>query len=117
MRIAVVGSRHYRNLENVVTYINSLPDDTVIVSGHAKGVDQTAERAAKKRGLEVVSIPANWDKYGKPAGYRRNIQMLDIVDKVVVFWDGKSPGTRHMIDKARKRKIDVLRFPDFCVLE
>ena len=43
------------------------------------------------------------DKYGKRAGFIRNCEMVDCCDGVVVFWDGKSKGTKHTIDYASKR--------------
>ena len=58
-------------------------------------------------------MPANWDLYGKSAGFRRNIEMADyaIADNsrgiLLAFWDGKSKGTKHMIDIANKYKMEV----------
>ena len=97
MRIAIVGSRNYPALDDVRRYVNSLPADTVIVSGGARGVDITAEEAARKRGLATFIYPADWTKYGKQAGFRRNRQIVEDCDQVVAFWDGKSHGTAHSL--------------------
>ena len=53
-----------------------------------------------------------WDIYGKKAGYMRNEEMAKVADALVVFWDGKSKGTKHMIDigKKFKLKIRVIKF-------
>jgi hypothetical protein len=47
-------------------------------------------------------MAADWDTYGKSAGYRRNADMAKYSDAVVCFWDGVSKGTKHMIDLARQ---------------
>lgn len=54
-RVAIVGSRDYPALGEVTAYVESLPAGTVVVSGGTRGVDQTAEKAARARGLTVVS--------------------------------------------------------------
>lgn len=52
--------------------------------------------------LGVLSCPADWDKHGKSAGYKRNEEMARNADALIAFWDGKSKGTKHMIDIARE---------------
>lgn len=101
MNVAIVGSRDYSNLEAVRAYVQSLPKDTVIVSGGARGVDSVAEQEARKCGLKVLIFPAEWEKYGKSAGYRRNVDIVTAADQVVAFWDGESRGTQHSINLAR----------------
>lgn len=101
MKVAIVGSRDYGNLEAVRAYVRGLPKDTVIVSGGARGVDSVAEQEARRCGLEVLIFPAEWGKYGKSAGYRRNVDIVTAADQVVAFWDGVSRGTKHSIDLAR----------------
>ena len=95
MKIAIVGSRDYVDLERVTAYVNSLPDDTELVSGGARGVDRTAEQAAWSRKLTVKCFPADWEQYGKEAGFIRNQDIVNYADLVVAFWDGKSRGTAH----------------------
>lgn len=100
-RIAIVGSRDFPNLDQVREYIRTLPSDTVVVSGGARGVDRTAEGEATKLGLTVLSIRPDWDKYGKRAGFLRNEDIVRFAEKLVAFWDGKSKGTKHSIDLAK----------------
>jgi hypothetical protein len=58
--------------------------------------------------LKTLSIPADWKTHGRSAGPKRNLMMLDMKpDLVLAFWDGKSPGTKHLIENARKRGIPV----------
>jgi uncharacterized phage-like protein YoqJ len=47
--------------------------------------------------------PANWRKYGKRAGHRRNQQMADNADALIALWDGESPGTRDMIRRMENK--------------
>ena len=101
-KIAIVGSRDYQHLDRVRAYVESLPPDTVIVSGGARGVDREAEVTAKRCGLKVIVFYANWDKYGKSAGMKRNQLIVNESDQVVAFWDGKSPGTKNTIDRAKR---------------
>lgn len=100
MNVAVVGSRGYPDLKAVKEYVKALPEGTTIVSGAAFGVDSAAESVARQRKLKVHSIPADWDGYGKAAGYKRNKEIVNEADRVVCFWDGTSNGTRHDIKLA-----------------
>jgi hypothetical protein len=106
-RIAIVGSRNFSKPELVFNFVKQLSEDTVIVSGGARGVDTWAELAAKKRGLGLLVFPAEWDKYGKRAGYLRNITIVENCDKVVAFWDGQSRGTQHTVSIAKSKNIPV----------
>lgn len=100
MRVAIVGSRRFSSLALIEFYVSRLPKDTIIVSGGAKGVDSEAEAAAKRHGLAVTIHYTEWEKYGRSAGMRRNGTIIDDADKVVAFWDGKSPGTKNSIERA-----------------
>jgi hypothetical protein len=102
MKVAIVGSREYPNLSKVRQYIQSLPIDTVIVSGGARGVDKCAEKVAQGIGLQTEIYPADWHKYGKAAGMKRNQQIVEASDRIVAFWDGESRGTKNTIDTAKK---------------
>lgn len=99
----VVGSRGFNDYNlmcQILDYMLQNKTYIVIVSGGAKGADSLAERYAKERGLELKVFPADWDKYGKSAGYRRNEQMHLWISArhnrgVVAFWDSISKGTAH----------------------
>lgn len=97
---AVVGSRDFPNTELVKQLVALMPEKAHIVSGNARGVDKTAQSAAKKRGLQVTVHPANWAKLGKKAGMLRNQTVVDNSEVIIAFWDGASPGTKDAIDKA-----------------
>jgi len=107
MRIAIVGSRDYAPLSDVVEYVQSLPDGTIIITGGARGVDRIAEAEARARGLEVVIHEAEWNLYGRSAGMIRNRVVVDDCDKLTAFWDQASPGTKGVISMASKAdKLD-----------
>jgi hypothetical protein len=77
---------------------------TEVVSGKARGADSLGERYASEFGIIVAKFPADWNRFGKRAGYVRNEEMAHYADKAVVFWDGISKGSRHMIDIMKKLK-------------
>lgn len=99
-RVAIVGSREFQRLDWVVEFVKRLPDDAIVVSGHAPGVDQRAERAANERGLRTLIFPAAWGEHGKAAGFIRNQQIVDAADVVVAFWNEESNGTKHTMELA-----------------
>jgi hypothetical protein len=101
MKIAIVGSRDFPNLALVRRFVSELPKDTIIVSGGARGVDREGELAAYDAGLATHIIFADWKTYGKEAGPIRNAAIVKTADKIVVFWDGRSPGTANVLGLAR----------------
>lgn len=107
-KIAIVGSRDYLKLFKVKKLMRRLPKDCVVVSGGARGVDQLAETIAKERGLETLIFKAEWNKYGKVAGMKRNEDIVKAADLVVAFWNGFSSGTEHSIYLAKKLNKEVI---------
>lgn len=102
--IAICGSREYPDLDEVRTYVRSLPEDTVIVSGGAQGPDHVAEQIADERALSKLIHPAKWHRWvGQHPAWVRNNFIAEDCDRMVAFWDGVSRGTSQMIDLALKR--------------
>lgn len=98
MRVIIAGSRGIEDYEQVVLAVNASgwkPD--VVLSGAAAGVDQLGVRWALRHGVKVESYPAEWDKWGKSAGFKRNLLMASKAHALIAVWDGESNGTRHMI--------------------
>lgn len=115
MKTIVAGSRSLNDymivkesLDWFIQYENAW-DITEIVSGTARGIDRLGERYGKENNIPVKRFPANWDKYGKSAGYRRNVEMAKYADALFAFYDGMSKGTQHMLDIAKKEKLKVYR--------
>ena len=110
MKVIIAGSRDfndYEYLEKILKrlFINS---SCTIISGCAKGADRLGLQYAKKNGLRYIEMPVDWNKYGKKAGYLRNVEMAKIADMCIVFWDGKSKGSKHMIDIAKNWGIGTV---------
>ena len=80
---------------------------TTIFHGGAAGADRHVSAACVELGLDCYAFPARYDEHGKAAPHVRNDQMLAQADRVIAFWDGKSRGTKSVIDKARKRGLEV----------
>ena len=106
MRVAIVGSRNIGceidRCEEVGDLLDTLPSDTLIVSGGAPEMDRIGVQLAKNRKMPTKVYPADWDKYGKRAGFLRNQTIVDNCDVVHAWWDGKSRGTANTIELARK---------------
>ena len=110
MRVIIAGSRgfnDYRKLEEKMDHLLQNQKDVIIISGNAKGADTLGETYAVARNYGLETYPADWDEYGKSAGYIRNEQMAKIADAAVIFWDGVSKGSKHMIDLAHKHNLKV----------
>ena len=108
MKVIVAGSRNISSYELVKDAIeNSGFDADTVVSGCAQGVDKLGEQWAKNNNKKVQRFPANWEKYGKQAGFLRNVQMAENADALVAVWDGKSSGTKHMIETATAHNLKV----------
>lgn len=74
---------------------------TEIISGKASGPDTVGEVWAMRNGLPVRSFPADWNTYGKQAGFIRNERMAKYADHAIILWDGKSTGSQDMLDHMR----------------
>lgn len=128
MRVIIAGSREFNDYNLLVQKCNEyfyqlsqerlLSNDVQtdianmeIVSGTAKGADKLGERFAEDYNIKIKRFPANWDLYGKSAGYKRNEEMALYAKQdngvLIAFWDGKSKGTKHMIQLANRHELRV----------
>ena len=87
-------------------------EEIVIISGHCSGVDLMGERYAEENGFRVKLFFPEWKKYGRAAGPIRNKKMVECADLVIAFWDGKSKGTRSLIEYAQndEKETVVIKF-------
>lgn len=120
MRLLVCGGRDYTDYDCVYDAIDRWWADhhlmidlmskgkPEIISGMASGADNIAAQYAVSRGLKLHDFPADWQQYGKQAGYIRNKQMLleGKPNAVMAFPGGV--GTKMMIDLALKAKVPVI---------
>jgi hypothetical protein len=98
LKIAVIGSRNVSF--DISEYIPA--EATSIISGGASGVDRLAELYADKMNIPKHIIKPDYEKYGKLAPLVRNEAIVNSADMVVAIWDGKSRGTKYVIEYARK---------------
>lgn len=104
MKVAVIGSRGL----SVTDLGRYLPKNTTeIVSGGAKGVDTSAREYALSHGIKLTDFLPEYTKYGRSAPLKRNITIIEYSDIVIAFWDGKSRGTKFVIDNCRKLGVEV----------
>jgi len=104
MRVAVIGSRDL-SVEHLEDY---LPRDTTeLVSGGARGVDACARDYALGHGLKLTEYLPEYSRYGRAAPLKRNLTIIENADLVLAFWDGKSRGTKYVIDNCKKQNIPV----------
>ena len=111
IKLIIAGSRDfsdYNLLEQAIKENFTLNELVEIVSGTARGADSLGEIFANKYNIPIKRFPANWDLYGKSAGYRRNVEMAAYADALIAFWDGQSRGTMHMIDIAEHNNLKVI---------
>ena len=111
MKVLVCGSRDWHDADTITAALRRLPRGTTVIHGGARGADLLAGTIANSLGLQVVEFPADWKNFGRSAGYRRNIAMLDEnPDLVLAFWLNGSTGTAHTVREAERRGIPVEKY-------
>lgn len=123
-RVIIAGGRTFTDYEKLSGEASNIikanldalglnEEQVRIISGHAAGTDSLGERFATESGFNLTIFPANWVRFGKPAGCIRNQTMVDYATEegndnmLIAFWNGTSRGTRDMIDRAEKSGMDV----------
>ena len=104
MKVLVAGSRSITNCD-LSPYI---PENTdLIIAGGASGIDNIAEIFADKHNISKLILRPQYQRYKKAAPLKRNEQMVDIADMVIVIWDGKSKGSQFTIEYAQKQRKPI----------
>jgi len=116
-RVIIAGGRKfddYTLLKSKCDHYLLKQETVIIVSGKAKGADTLGEQYAQECDFDIKEFPADWNKYGKRAGYLRNQEMANYADGLIAFWNGESKGTKHMIDIAKKGglKVKIVKYVD-----
>lgn len=109
MKVLVCGSRDFNDFQQLSETLSTL-DITEVIQGGARGADRLSKDWAVQNNVHSKEFRADWNVYGRRAGPIRNAKMLreGKPDLVVAFWDGQSPGTRHMISIAREAGVKVI---------
>ena len=100
MKLLIVGSRNITHFD-LSPYISN--DIDTIISGGANGIDALAEQYADQMRLSKYIIRPHYSLYGRAAPLKRNEEMVDMADKILIIWDGHSKGTQHTISYATKK--------------
>lgn len=119
-RVLVCGGRNLDSAD-VVNYLNKFARCDIterlgnaawpvkaLMHGGARGADEGAGRWAESEGLKPLVFKADWKRYRKAAGPRRNAIMLEQgkPDLVIAFPGGK--GTQNMTELARASGVPVI---------
>lgn len=110
MKVIIAGGRTFNDYNKLSSYCDHILQNqqiVEIVSGVARGADLLGEKYAKEKEYNIKQFPANWDEHGKAGGYIRNEEMAKYADALIAFWDGKSKGTEHMINLAKKYDLKI----------
>lgn len=114
IRILITGSRNWPDRVVVANAIRQAwidadkPYRVTVVHGGARGADYIADQFARRMRFEVEQHVADWDKYGKRAGYVRNQQMVDSgIDICLAFIYNESKGATMCAKLAEDAGIPV----------
>ena len=108
MKLAVIGSRNITKTIDLDKYITQ--EVTEIVSGGAKGIDTFAKLYAIENNIKYTEFVPNYAMYKKGAPIKRNKEIAEYADCALIFWDGKSKGTKNTIScfNELNKKISVI---------
>ena len=109
MKLLIVGSRSISDFD-LSPYISNNID--TIISGGAEGIDSLAEKYADFHRISKYIIRPRYDIYGLAAPLKRNEQMVNMADEILIVWDGQSKGTQHTIKYAKKtnKKLTIIQY-------
>lgn len=106
MKTIIAGTRTFEDYDLLVAVVEESGFDiTEVVSGAASGVDTLGEKYAQENGILCTQFHADWNRYGRSAGPRRNAEMAEYAEALILLWDGKSRGSKSMLQEAKKRNL------------
>lgn len=111
MKLVVACSRGITVQENIldsiINDILKLPVSEIVSGNCQNSSDSSGEYWALAKGININLFPADWDTHGNSAGPFRNKQMAEYADAALIFWDGKSRGSKNMADHMHRKKKPV----------
>lgn len=96
--VLVTGSRSIADID-ISKYLKNID---VLLTGGAKGVDSLAVTYAEKNSIKHIEVLPDYAKYHRAAPVIRDEEMVKMCERVIAIWDGKSKGTLHTINFAKK---------------
>lgn len=116
MKLIIAGTRHFSTwttyggyLEDAISRSGWRDEVTEVVTGGAYGVDSLGVVWAEMNGVPSLVFRANWNELGKTAGPIRNAKMAKYADRLLLLWDGKSPGSKNMLSCMEKEGKPVFQ--------
>lgn len=110
MKTIIAGSRKITDYKVLLQGIEACPFSiSHVISGNAHGVDQLGLRYAHEQKLSSETHDPDWKRWGREGALRRNVHMAEETgaQALLAIWDGKSRGTKHMIETATDRGLKV----------
>lgn len=112
--IGIVGSRRRNTPEDFKKCLEAFlkiyeKGDTIVSGGCPRGGDRFAEIIAKHLNIPIKIHPAEWDKYGKGAGFKRNIYIAEDCDTLLaIVAPDRTGGTEDTIRKTQKLNKNIV---------
>lgn len=107
MKLGIIGSRSFSDYTLLFKEVSKFENITLIISGGAVGADLLGERYAKEHKIPTRIFYPDWNRFGKRAGFLRNLDIVRNSDHIIVFWNGISRGSQDSINKAKELNIPV----------
>lgn len=108
LKVIIAGSRTITDYNEVHLAVQrSGFNISEVVCGMARGVDSLGKIYAENNNIPIAQFPALWDTYGKQAGFMRNEEMAKYADALILVWDGRSKGSQHMLNLAKKYNLSI----------
>ncbi len=108
MKLIIAGGRDFKDYGLLKSECDKITGITEIVSGAARGADSLGVTYAIYNHIRFKEFPPDYKTFGSRAPLKRNCDMADYADSLIAFWNGKSTGTAHMIQQAKKRNLSVI---------
>ena len=116
LKVVFTGDRNWSDIKRVKQIFRSIPKDSIIIVGDAKGLDYFVEKIASEANMKVIVYKAEWDKYGLKAGPIRNRLMINEnqPDLIIGFHNDikSSKGTLHTLNYGKLKGIKTYLVTD-----
>lgn len=114
LKVLVCGGRDYHNVRTIKSWLDGIHSDfgiKLVIEGGATGADEHAREWAFRNRIKVVTYVADWERYGRAAGPKRNRRMLlESAPDLVIAFPGDD-GTADMVKRAKSKGVDLVQVP------